>query len=602
MNRKWSTLSLGAAVIPGFLLFTSFLDKEDSRLEEIPPYSSIPMCGGGSSDKLDTHGAHLNCHSPVTSYVDLLPPPELMVGIGSSHIPITSNSKAAQQYFDQGLSMLHNFWDFEAYRAFKHAASLDSTAAMPYWGIAMSLNFSSQREKEYKAAIAKAKKLSDKASERERLYIRALATYDSLGNEKGVEAFKSGMEKLIYRYPDDVEAQLVLWLNGLSRGYTPEMAPKQDALYAQWMLEKLMKSHPDHPGVHHYYIHQMENCCPDKAIESADRLAALTPNSGHMVHMPGHIYYRIGDYEKSRASFIASMKVDSAYMASQQIQQLDNWNYMHNLHYLVANCTEEGRYKEANYWHQRLENIPPPADTLKDRLRDHRRMIFRRVVFYGADLDLRFGNWDKVAKRYSKLTDEDSVFATLGYSKTYRNALVLYAKGMDAIERKKLDMAAQHADALDAMLWRANKQENVSLSPYFENRFNAQSLELRGNLLAAKGETKKAVALLTQAQKLEQQLGYREPPYYARPVAESLANAYLLARQYDKALETYEAMLKARPNSGFAIYGIARTHELAGNQQKATQYYARFRETWRHADKDLPQVRKAEAWLKKNRT
>lgn len=588
---------LSLVLIPVLALNFSF-DFPIVPLNEPIVFNDALFCSMASNDTTKKAMAHADCHAPVTSYVDQLPAPALMTGIGISHLKITTLSDSAQKYFDQGLSLLHDFWDFEAYRAFKYASKLDSNAAMAHWGLALALSYNESREKEAKRAIARAKKLSSQATEQERLYINALAEADSVGGEKAGETFKAGMEKLIHHYPLDVEAKLILWLHGLDGGYSPEGDPAKHTLYAQYLLEKLFTTHPNHPAVHHYWIHQMENCCPDKAVESADRLASLTPKSGHMVHMPGHIYYRMGDYPKARTSFIASMKVDSAYMADQKVQQLDNWNYQHNLHYLIANCTEEGRYKEALNWHKRLEDIPPPVDSLKDRLKDYRSSVFVRLVLFGADLEMRFGHWDKVATRYSQLQDHDSIFTAMPYSKTYKNALIQYAKGMQAIENKKYVEARQYSDALDAMLWRVVKQEKVAISQFIENRLNVQSLELRGNLLSANGEHTKAQQLLKQAQQLEKGLGYKEPPYYARPVGESIAQAYLRSKEYAKARETYEAMLKARPNSGFALFGIAQTYELAGNVQEATEHYHQFRQAWKNADLSLMVVKKADAWLK----
>lgn len=472
---------------------------------------------------------------------------------------------------------------------------------MAHWGIAFSLTGNSSREKEFKNAISKAKKFSSKASPQEQLYIKAIVAKDSVGKEKGDEVFRSVMEKIIHKYPEDPEAKLILWLNGLDSGYSGNGDPNKDALYAQFMLEKLLLTHPDHPGAHHYWIHQMENCCPEQAVTSADRLASLTPKSGHMVHMPGHIYYRTGNYKKARESFIASMRVDSAYMSEQKIEQLDTWNYSHNLHYLIANCTEEGKYNEAQYWHKRLEEIPPPVDSLKDRLKDYRRFTFMRKVRFGADLEIRFGLWQKVVDRYSKLSDNDSIFASDKSNRIYKNVLSEYAKGMQAIENRNYDQAKSAADALDALLWRNIKQDKIDVWDGTEKRFNVQSLELRGNLLSATGEYKKALELLNQAQEIEKDLGYWEPPPYSRPVAETIAQVHIRANEFVKARETYENMLKLRPNSGFALFGIAQTYELAGNQTEAEKYYRQFKQVWSGADVTLARVKRADQWLKANK-
>lgn len=594
---KFVLFGSGILLLSAAFVFTS--DFAEDKQKSILP---IAFCGGVYSNDANQSGKkHNDCHSPVTSYVDLLPPPSLMQGIGDSHLEITTQSDSAQKYFDQGLSLLHDFWDFEAYRAFKYATQLDSTAAMTHWGLAISLSRNSERDEERKRAIEKAKQFGKKASDHEQLYINALAAMDSIGAEKGQAIFRSGMEKLAHRYPNDPEAKLIIWLIVLDGGYDGNGDPLKDALYSQFMLEKLMREYPNHAGVHHYWIHQMENCCPDQALASADILASLTPKSGHMVHMPGHIYYRLGNYKKARASFIASMKVDSAYMAEQKIQQLDNWNYPHNLHYLVANCAEEGKYKEAAYWHKRLEDIPPPADSSKSRLKDYRGYVFLRKVIFGADLEMRFGLWDKMVVRYSKLLDSDSILLTDKSDKLYKNALLEYAKGMKAIELKKYDQARAAADAMDALLWRTLKQEMIDVWSGREKKLNALSLELRGNLASATGDYSTALKLLEQAGALEKDLGYTEPPPYARPIAESIAQAHITAKEFIKARETYQQMLKIRPNSGFALFGIARTYELEGEKSEAQKYYVQFKKVWSDADPTLAQIKKADQWLGANK-
>ncbi|HEX8424957.1 tetratricopeptide repeat protein [Hymenobacter sp.] len=599
---------LGAALV-GLLVQASFGHEtavHRYRYQPVPLH--ITMCGSIPLNETDTTKKaqpYHDCHAPVTSYVDQLPRPQQLPGIGSSHLPITTTSDSAQRYFDQGLSLLHDFWDFEAYRAFKYASRLDSTAAMPYWGLVLALDYNPDRRKERQKALTQAKKLSAKASAPEKLYIRAIIAEDSVGEEKGQAAFKHAMEELVHRYPNDVEAQLVLWLHGLDlrNGYSPTGAPTGDTMYGQLLLEKLLVRYPNHPAVHHYWIHQMENCCPEQALASADRLASLTPNSGHMVHMPGHIYYRMGQYAKARNAFIASMRVDSAYMAKQHIQQIDNWNYQHNLNYLIANCAEEGRYQEAARWLRRLQDVPPPVDQQKDRLKAYRSSLLTRQLMNAADLEIRFGYWERAAAIYERISDTDSLLTARASSKTLKNVLLHYARGMAAIDRKQYEQAQRCADALDALLWRATKQEKITgLSGRMDNYFNLSSLELRGNLLSATGYHTKALALLQQAQTLEQDLGYNEPPPYARPVAESIALAHLRAKQYDKARLAYESILQARPSSGFALAGIAETHVRAGNVAEARRSYQQLRTAWKNADPNLRQMKESAVWLRSHKS
>jgi tetratricopeptide (TPR) repeat protein len=150
----------------------------------------------------------------------------------------------------------------------------------------------------------------------------------------------------------------------------------------------------------------VENCCPEEAIESANKLAALAPESGHIVHMPGHIYYKLGDYKKAHNQFIEGMKADSTYMAEQNIKEVDNWNYIHNLNYLLANCAQSGRYKEGLYYADRLEKMIVVAD----RIDMHRSAYFYQGITTPAIMEMHFGFWDKAVEKFEAITDEGSIY------------------------------------------------------------------------------------------------------------------------------------------------------------------------------------------------
>lgn len=219
------------------------------------------------------------CHSAGFDAV-ALPPPPLMEGIGTSAMPITTASPPAQKYFNQGLNLLHCFWDFEAYRAFKEAARLDSACAIAYWGIAAALQQnSSEMSEEKNKALEKAIALSATAGEREQAYIRAA----TLMRDKGRAAYISEMEALIDRYPDEIEAQLFLarFLSAAPSTYAPDGRPREGKVYGQMILQNLLKTHLDHAAVHHYWIHAVENGPhPERALASAIKLPQLARARG----------------------------------------------------------------------------------------------------------------------------------------------------------------------------------------------------------------------------------------------------------------------------------------------------------------------------------
>src|SRR5208282_4128778 len=181
------------------------------------------------------------------------------------------------------------------------------------------------------------------------------------------------------------------------------------------------------------------------ALHSADVLASMAPNSGHMVHMPGHIYWRVGDYEQARQSFVTSVRVDEAYMAAQQIRPEEDWNYAHNLAYLIAACAEAGRYQEGLEWAAKLRGMPAPTGMNSARF----------AVWAGgsvARLRIRFGDWKAVESEtieFGRSADKASPAAM-----DYAEGLSLYAQGMAAVERGEAKPASTRSEALDAMLWR----------------------------------------------------------------------------------------------------------------------------------------------------
>src|SRR5260370_556855 len=300
--------------------------------------------------------AHKN-HATRDYKMTEMPGRARIVGIGDSHLEITTKSAKAQAYFDQGLNLLHCFWDFEAYRAFKEAARLDPNAAMAYWGVVEAISDYSAMGEIKKSALEKAEALTDKASDHEQFYLRAQQAQQD--EDDGPKNYRSEMEALIDKYPDDIDAQLLLALH-MDYGYgKTDGKPRDNTIYSRALVQNVLRTNPNSAAAHHYRIHLLEaSTHPQDALADADVLTKLAPSSGHMVHMPGHIYYRLGDYDRARQSFLDSMQVDSDYMQREKVASLDDWNYAHNLSYLIASDAESGRLKEALEMAARLEKLP----------------------------------------------------------------------------------------------------------------------------------------------------------------------------------------------------------------------------------------------------
>jgi tetratricopeptide (TPR) repeat protein len=535
------------------------------------------------------------CHDAAMADPGSLPPPPLMDGIGNASLPV-SCAPEAQRYFDQGLNLLHCFWDFEALRAFRETVRLDPSCAMGWWGIYRSLQYNSPEQgDERKAALARAVALSSKAGEHERFYIRAAAALnpaekpdkDKPKAEKRA-AFLREMEALIDRYPGDLQAQLLL-ADFLRQGYDPaDGRPLDGQLYSQAILRNLIAAHPDNAAAHHYWIHAVENSSrPEDGLASADLVARLAPRCGHVAHMPGHIYYRLGEYGKARDSFLASREIDLAYMREQGIAVVNDWNYVHNLDYLVGSCAEDGRYREGLRWADELARIPVDPARAKS--------LGLGFILYGgqtarARLQMRYGLWDEAARSLEGVAAEAPPAET-SLVRDYQGGMLAYAQGMAAAVRGDAAALKSRADALDALLKKlAGKTPAVGSDWYFGTAAKILAvnlLELRGSLDSLEGRHGEAVSHLREAADKERDLGYWEPPHYTRPVVETLAWALERAGRWKEAREAWQASLKLRPRNGHALYGIARTWAAEGNRAEAAKAYADFQAAWKNADREL---------------
>ncbi|MGE0680394.1 MAG: hypothetical protein AB7P69_05735, partial [Candidatus Binatia bacterium] len=262
-------------------------------------------------------------------------PPPLFDDVGTLQHPVTTANPQAQRYFDQGLRFIYAFNHDEATRAFKEAARLDPNCAMAYWGIALTLgpNYNlpvdAERDRAAYEALQKALSLAPQASEAERAYIEAVAkrhSSDPKADRKALDqTYANAMREVAKRYPADLDAATLfaealmnvrpwdLWTHG------GQPQPGTEEIVST--LESVLQRNPDHPGAIHYYIHTVEaSPQPERAAPFADRLGKLTPGAGHLVHMPSHIYIRVGHYHDAAESNAKAAAIDAAYIEKYNIQ------------------------------------------------------------------------------------------------------------------------------------------------------------------------------------------------------------------------------------------------------------------------------------------
>lgn len=534
-----------------------------------------------------------------------LPVPQKMTGLGNAHMQITATPEA-QMWFDQGLNLLHDFWDYEAARAFEQSIRVDPKCAMCYWGLYAAESFYHSTAQGYASrALRQAVTLKRHASKRERLYIEASAveTTKNNGPSTGSSHALTLWRKLVRQYPADTQAQIFL----------AQVVNQKEKLA---ILQSVLKDKPDDSAANHYYIHALESSeHPEQALHSAEILPSLAPASGHMVHMPGHIFFRIGDYGRAEQAFTASMQVDESYMKEQHVQPDNDWNYVHNLMYAIANYMEEGKLKQANATSVKLTAARGKLETTLYiySTRDSITRLDSRLP-----VALRTGNWPQVIT-FLHANIPPASHPNLDF---LARQLAAFARGMQAVENRDLPTAEESSLRFDAELWRMSEQSK--LSPAMQNTpdprtssekapklqvlpdaqlqplmssLSIMSLELRASLRAAQGKMDEAKSLFQRATQEEKALGYREPPNYIRPVGETAGAAMLAAGDWADSKTAYEQALLERPRSGFALYGIAAANEKSGDIDSARKGYAAFIAAWKDADPDLAQMTHAQSYL-----
>jgi tetratricopeptide (TPR) repeat protein len=544
-----------------------------------------------------------------------LPVPLKMAGIGNSHLAITGTPEA-QMWFDQGLNLLHDFWDYESERAFEQGIRVDPNCAMCYWGLYQALMFRHSVATGYSdKALAGAVKLKDKVSKQEQGYIEA-AVAGNVAVKTGEPGAPTGEDEIVVwrrmvkEYPADLQAKI--FLSGSVRdGYDGAGEPKKGTKESIAILQEVLKTAPNDSAANHYWIHAVEaSAHPEQALGSATVLASLAPASGHMVHMPGHIFYRVGDYAQAEHWFAESTAVDERYMREQKVDVDDDWNYIHNLMYGVANLLEEGKLKEATMLSGKLSGGRGQlSETLYTQ--SPRDGISRLDPL--LPVALRSGDWAGVVKMVEGSRPEDR----LENLKFLAGQLREFATGMHTVETGDLAVAQTASTRLDAELWHMSqrvkdapkKKKDEPTVPVMAavlpdaqagpllSSLSIMSLELRGAILAAQKKLPEAKALFDQAAQEEKGLGYREPPTYIRPVGETEGAALLRAGDFAGAHKAYAEALVERPKSGFPLYGIARSSEAAGDATKARVEYAEFAEAWKRGDAEMPEMAHAREYM-----
>lgn len=507
----------------------------------------------------------------------------LFDNLGNHHHPITTRSPLAQRYFGQGLTLVFAFNHAEAIRSFKDAIKLDPKCAMCYWGIALALgpNINAPMEevavpKAY-AAIQKALSLAPQASEAEQAYIQALA--QRYGSEPVADrgaldkAYAKAMEKLSQRYPDDLDGaalyaealmNLTPWAYWTAKGqptaYTEEIVTT---------LESVLARNPRHIGANHYYIHSMEaSPQPERALPSAERLAGLAPGAGHLVHMPAHIFWRVGRYHEAAVANGHAIHADESYILDRGAQGIYPLGYYpHNIHFLFAAAQMEGRSQVAMDAVRKLvASIPEEAYREFPQFEDLRTMPLCALV--------RFGKWNAILGEPMPVAEFQ-----------YTRGIWHWARGMAYSRLGQLARAKQEYQQLT----RIARSDAMAQLIFWSYSSGATLLEiaahiLGGELAGARGQTEEMIAQLKKAVQIQDNLSYIEPPAWPYPVRHSLGAALLKADRAAEAEAVYQKDLEQYPHNGWSLFGLAQSLRAQGKAEAAAKVQRRFERAWKYAD------------------
>jgi len=511
----------------------------------------------------------------------------LLKGMGTHHHPISTNNAQVQRLFDQGLILSYGFNHLEAFRSFQEAARLDPDCAMCYWGMALVLgpNINSKMEaidvpEAYKY-VQKALSLAKYASEREQAYMRALSTrYVAEPPEDRARLdtlFANAMQDVCQQYPDDLDAATLLAESLMDLTpwdyWSSDGTPKPITTEVLSVLDGVLARDPNHPGALHLYIHAVEAVKPELGRTEADRLANIVPSSGHLVHMPSHIYLRVGRYHEATIANERAIEVDREYVRQCGAQGLYPLAYIpHNYHFAAATASMEGRSELALQFARELA-----AQIDADMMREPGLGTLQHYMVTPLYVEVRFGKWEEIL-------DEPEPAMDL----TYPRGVWHFARAMAYLRTDSAEQAAREFEQLQAVA-ADTSLESVTI---WDINTTASLMKIAaeivaGELAANRKNYNKAVEHLQRAVLLQDNLNYDEPPPWFYPVRESLGAVLLQANRPAEAENIYRDDLMHYPENGWSLYGLQQALDAQGKTDNAVDAGKRFAKAWQYADVTL---------------
>ena len=508
--------------------------------------------------------------------------PVLYDTLGSYSYRITTSSAEAQRWFDQGLRLVYAFNHHEAQRAFREAARLDPSCAMCFWGIAITegSNYNDptnvDREKKAATAVAEAVRLSGGARPAERAMIQALAKRHSgdpaAKRETLDHAYADAMREVARQFPDDLEAGTFFADSMMNLRpwnlWTADGAPQPGTEEIVTALERVIAKNRNHPGALHLYIHAVEASRePGRAEAAADRLRPLMPGAGHLVHMPSHIYWRIGRYADAVAVNAVAADADRAYFKTATPSPIyRGLYYPHNIDFIWQSASMQGRSAETIRAAREFAGNAPP-EMIKQMPDMETAPVAPMVAL------VRFGRWDDML-----------AYPAPPREWVYTTGVWHYARGLAFNAKGQAADAARELAALDGILQSVPPERTVAF--FFRTKNVLQlAANLLGGEIAAKGRDFTTAERLLRAAVAEQDSHwFTEPPPWYFPVRQALGAVLLQAGKPGDAEQVYREDLRRNPGNGWSLFGLAESLRAQGKTAEAAQANESFRRAWAQAD------------------
>lgn len=494
--------------------------------------------------------------------------PWVMDGLGSAPFPISVKNPEVQSWYDQGNALLHNFWFEEAERSFRWCHKLEPENAMVYLGLARcGLNWftlNSPPQKRYTDFLTEAVKRKDGVTDRERMYIEAWEAACMTPGAKPVEVIVKRLGEIVMKYPSDLEAKALLGLFNIGTG---------SPVANDFLLQEVLKVAPMHPGAHHARIHNWDGLNSVQAINSCELYGKAAPGAGHSLHMPGHIYSKVGMWHEAAIAMDSATRVELGYMNKRLALPYETWNYAHNRDYLCYIQEQLGRANESIQGAKDLIAAPSDPEINPTEVYWTQFPLMRALV--------KFERWSEILGGALKpgQTPMDQI-------------LISAAETLALVKTDRRFEAKEKLRALQESLAQMMKDESIksNLPPDFAAPGMVRVAEAW--LRIAEGDRLAGIGMLMAAAEEERKARAaheysNDPPFEPWPIMRLVGDEFAANGDHHAAVAAFAKALDQEPNDAWCLAGLAKSWAAVGNRDKAREFAGRLMAVWSGADEGL---------------